>query len=71
MRQFLEHATGLGIYPMISLVIFVVFFVGMTLWLFTTDKQYLKTMSAMPLDEPNGTGPAQTDTRGTLNDINA
>lgn len=69
MRQFLEHATGLGIYPMISLVIFVVFFVGMVVWLFTTDKSYLQEMSALPLDAATGT--AENNTRTPLNDLTA
>lgn len=51
MRQFLEHVTGLSIYPLISFVLFGSFFIGMLIWLFTERKQYFTEMEALPLSD--------------------
>jgi cbb3-type cytochrome oxidase subunit 3 len=53
MRQFLEHATGLSIYPTISFVMFSLFFLGVLVWVFTRDSGYLSAMKNLPLDDEN------------------
>lgn len=35
------------------MIIFMLFFIGMTIWLFKVDKKYIKTMSELPLKEDN------------------
>ena len=35
------------------MIIFILFFIGMTIWLFKVDKKYIKTMSELPLKEDN------------------
>ena len=46
----LESIDGVQIYPIISLLIFFIFFVALFWWVFTAKKEYIKTLSNMPLD---------------------
>jgi cbb3-type cytochrome oxidase subunit 3 len=49
-KQYLESIDGIEIYPIISLLIFFTFFVGLFWWVFTTSKQQTKAMSELPLE---------------------
>ncbi len=49
----LENIDGVAIYPMISLVIFFVFFVALFWWVFTAKKQHIEEVSNIPLDIDN------------------
>lgn len=49
-NNYLESIEGVGIYPIISLLVFFMFFVVMIVWLMRVDKSYIKKMSSMPLD---------------------
>ena len=49
----MESIEDVATYPMISLLIFFVFFVILFLWVFTTSKAHIKEMSEMPLDNDN------------------
>jgi hypothetical protein len=48
--NYLESITGIGIYPLVSLIIFVVFFLGVTLYVWKADKTYFKKLKNIPLD---------------------
>lgn len=48
---YLEQITGVGIYPVISLVLFVVFFVLATCWIYSIDKNEIKRIEKFPLDD--------------------
>lgn len=50
-KNHLESITGIEIYPLISLMIFFVFFVVLFWWVFTAKKEYIKKVSNIPLDE--------------------
>ena len=50
-KNHLETITGIEIYPLISLVIFFTFFVTLFWWVFTAKKDYINTVSRIPLDE--------------------
>jgi cbb3-type cytochrome oxidase subunit 3 len=50
-KSHLETITGIEIYPLISLVIFFTFFLGLFWWVFTAKKDYIKSMSRIPLDD--------------------
>lgn len=52
-KNHMESITGIEIYPMISLLIFFTFFVLLFWWVFTAKKDYIKTVSNMPLDNQN------------------
>ena len=49
-NNYLQSIEGIGIYPIISLLVFFIFFVVMIVWLTKVDKSYIKKMSSMPLD---------------------
>ena len=49
----MESITGIEIYPLISLLIFFIFFVVLFWWVFTAKKDYIKTVSNIPLDNQN------------------
>lgn len=46
----LEKIDGVEIFPIISLVIFFIFFVGLFLWVVTMKKSYVKEVSNLPLE---------------------
>jgi cytochrome c oxidase cbb3-type subunit 4 len=48
--NYIEKVSGVDIYGMLSLTIFVVFFVAMVTWVLKTDKKKLKDISRLPLD---------------------
>ncbi len=48
----LESIEGVEIYPIISLLIFFIFFTVLFFWVFTSRRDYIKKMSDIPL-EPN------------------
>ncbi len=48
--NYLNSITGISIFPLIGLILFVVFFVGMTWYVYSTDKETLKECSNLPLD---------------------
>ena len=54
-KNHMESIIGIEIYPMISLIIFFTFFVVLFWWVFTAKKDYLKTVSNIPLDNQNQT----------------
>ena len=47
----LENIDGVEIYPIISLLIFFIFFVGLTYWVVTMKKSDIKEISNLPLDK--------------------
>ena len=49
-RNYLQSIEGVEVYPLISLIVFVLFFVAIFVWMVIIDKKYLKEMAEMPLD---------------------
>ena len=52
-KGYMEDIEGEATYPMISLLIFFVFFVILFWWVFTASKEHIKKMSEMPLENDN------------------
>jgi cytochrome c oxidase cbb3-type subunit 4 len=54
-KHYFEIIDGIDIYPIISLLIFFIFFVLLFIWVIRVDKQYIKDMEELPLDhkQPN------------------
>jgi len=52
-KNHMESITGIEIYPLISLVIFFTFFVLLFWWVITAKKNYIQTVSNLPLDNQN------------------
>ncbi|MCF0071203.1 c-type cytochrome [Dyadobacter sp. CY261] len=50
-RNYLETIAGVGIYPLISLLIFFVFFVGLLIYVWGLDQKKLDKMSSIPLND--------------------
>ncbi|MEJ2104635.1 MAG: cbb3-type cytochrome c oxidase subunit 3 [Ignavibacteriaceae bacterium] len=50
-KEVLQSIEGVGFYTIVSMIIFILFFIGMTIWLFKVDKKYIKQMSELPLSE--------------------
>jgi len=46
----MESINGIEIYPIISLLIFFVFFAVLLLWVITANKKYIKQVSNIPLE---------------------
>ena len=55
MLKFIKHhmdtIMGIEIYPMISLLIFFIFFTVLILWVVRSDKRYISNMAKMPLED--------------------
>lgn len=52
-KHYFERIQGIEIYPVISLLIFFIFFVLLFVWVVKADKKYINKMKNLPLD---GTG---------------
>ena len=50
-RNILEHIPGIGAYPTVSLVIFVLVFLGFAVWALSLSRQQVECASRMPLDD--------------------
>jgi len=46
---------GIEIYPIISLLIFFLFFTALFWWVFSSKKEYLDKVSQLPFNEKNST----------------
>ena len=61
-KDVLRSIDNVAIWPVISFVIFFIFFLCLLWWVFTTDKNVLKEIEALPLND---------GTSGTLKNENA
>lgn len=48
--NYLETITGIGIYPLTSLLLFVLFFTAVTIWVLRADTGFISYMSNIPLE---------------------
>ncbi|AFH48434.1 Hypothetical protein IALB_0722 [Ignavibacterium album JCM 16511] len=49
-KEILQSIEGVEIYPIISLIVFVLFFIVVTIRLFRMDKNYINKMKQLPLN---------------------
>ena len=47
----METIAGVAIFPILSLLIFFVFFVGLAIWVFSYKKDKIDEMSQIPLND--------------------
>ncbi len=52
-KNHMESIDGIATYPMVSLLIFFVFFTLLFWWVFTASKAHIKEMGELPLDNDN------------------
>lgn len=50
-KNVLQSIDNIAIWPVISFVIFFLFFICLLWWVFTTDKQFINVMRNLPLDK--------------------
>lgn len=51
--NYLESITGVGIYPLISLFVFVAFFGLVTFYVLKGNKKHFEKLSHLPIDDKN------------------
>jgi cytochrome c oxidase cbb3-type subunit 4 len=49
-KEVLQSIEGVGIFPIISMIVFAAFFTVVIIWYFKADKKYLNKMKNLPLD---------------------
>ncbi len=56
-KNVLQSIDNIQIWPVISFVIFFIFFLCLLLWVFTTDKKFIEKMEGLPIEgEKTNTG---------------
>ncbi|NJD23022.1 MAG: cbb3-type cytochrome c oxidase subunit 3 [Melioribacter sp.] len=50
LSEHISRIDGIAIYPIISLIVFSILFVGTIVWVLRLDKKYLTRMENLPLD---------------------
>jgi cytochrome c oxidase cbb3-type subunit IV len=50
-KNVLESIENIQVWPVVSFVIFFVFFLCLLLWVFTTDKKFIDKMKSLPLEK--------------------
>jgi len=50
-KELLQSIDGVSLYPVISLIVFVLFFVIILIWMLKVDKNYIKKMENLPLEK--------------------
>jgi cytochrome c oxidase cbb3-type subunit III len=51
--NYLTSIAGIDIFPLVSLMIFVLFFAALLVYTFCTDKKFIGAMKQLPLDNSN------------------
>ena len=54
LSQYLSSIEGIAAYPLFSLLIFIPFFLAVTVWVIKLDNKFLNYMGAMPLEDSLG-----------------
>jgi hypothetical protein len=52
-EQYFEMIDGVELYPVISLIVFFIFFAFIFVWFVKADKKYLEKMEKLPLETDN------------------
>ena len=50
-KELLQSVEGVSVYPIISLIVFVLFFVIILVWMLKVDKNYIKKMENLPFEK--------------------
>ena len=49
--NYLSSIENVDIYPIVTLILFFIVFVGVVIWIFTRDKEYITELENIPLDK--------------------
>ena len=55
-KDVLRSIENIEVMPLISLVVFMLFFIGMFIWVVTVDKKYVDHMKSLPLNDDKAKG---------------
>ena len=50
-KNILQNIENIQVWPLISFVIFFLFFIGLLWWVITVDKKYVDEMGQLPLND--------------------
>jgi Ca2+/Na+ antiporter len=50
-KELLQSIDGVSVYPIVSLIVFVLFFVVILVWMLKVDKKYIKKMENLPFEK--------------------
>ena len=50
-KEILQSIEGVSVYPIISLIVFVLFFAVILVWMLKVDKNYIKKMENLPFEK--------------------
>lgn len=63
-KDVLQAIEGVNIYPIISMFLFMLFFVGIIIWIFRLDKKYISEMKNLPFESLTMTENNKEETDG-------
>jgi cytochrome c oxidase cbb3-type subunit 4 len=49
-KHYFDGIEGINAYPIFSLLVFVIFFIAVSVWMVKADKQHIEEMSRKPLE---------------------
>lgn len=49
-KEILQSIEGISVYPIISLIVFVLFFAVILIWMIKVDKKYINKMENLPFE---------------------
>lgn len=49
--NYLEQIIGVSIFPIVSLLLFVAFFTGVLIWIYSIDKKEIEHMENLPFND--------------------
>lgn len=52
-KEVLRSIENVEVFPVVSLLIFVLFFIGITIWTLCVPKDVIDHMSSLPMDDDN------------------
>jgi hypothetical protein len=56
-KNILQGIENIEIWPVISFIIFFVFFIALLWWVITRDKEFIAKMKSMPIEDSDATEP--------------
>ncbi len=54
-KHYFKQIEDIELFPLIGLFIFVIFFILLLIWVYKVNKEYIKTMSELPLQNDEET----------------
>jgi len=62
-KNVLQSIDNIAIWPVISFVIFFLFFICLLWWVFTTDKKFIEKMKGLPMEDSPSETPSSKNQR--------